>query len=84
MALKPKDLVLSSSELAETDALEAKIDEVLKRKFVQGEACNICIPGLTPHGNTIHTRIRHELVRRYNRAGWHTRDYQDSITFFQK
>ena len=84
MALKPRDLVLSSSEIAEADALEVKIDEVLRREFVSGEECVVIISDLTPYKSSIHKRIRRELVRRYNKAGWRTHDDTNIICFNQK
>jgi len=43
MALKKTDLDLTTGELEYLTSIEAKIDEVLRRDYVEGERVEVCL-----------------------------------------
>ena len=66
MALSPKDLALSKTEIREADLLEKKLDVDLRKVYLPGaDESRVFI------GRLIQPRIAHEIVRRYmGKGGW--------------
>ena len=65
MALTPRDLVLSISELSDADTLEKKIDNFLLNDFIAGKQLWFRLPG------TVSSRVLNEVIRRYKATdGW--------------
>lgn len=67
MAISPNDTQLTPEELAKIEALEAQIDSLLKSQYVKDQAWIRVSSG---NLRFIPTRIRTELIRRYQEAGW--------------
>lgn len=66
MAISPKDLILTDTELAEVMSLEEYLDSEIKRLFTKSEVEIV----VDMRKKSLSPRIKDELVRRYKNAGW--------------
>ena len=65
MALRPEDLALTDAELKEVDALEDALDRGLSKSPVPEKGQTIILV-LGDYSS----RVLHEIVNRYKKAGW--------------
>ena len=65
MAIKPEELVLSATDIAEADIIEAKIDETIRNRWMPGE--RVFTVNFVRNSSE---RARVEVVRRYKEVGW--------------
>ena len=84
MVCKPKELGLTKDEIFEADVFEAKIGGELRSNFVPGEEYAVCLSDLTQHGISVPDRIRHELARRFEKAGWSVWIDKNELRFREK